>query len=266
MLPPHCFVSFMLLLIDIGNTNITTGFCKGGIQDVIQQSTVMGKQYTEGLKVYIARHRMEKPDSAIICSVVPRVTPLLVEKLKKNFKIVPLKVNYKMQTGLKFCIKQPGKLGADRIANAVGAHNLYKGHLIVIDFGTATTFCVVSSKGEVKGGAIMPGLGISLVALSEKTAQLPRIRLNVPKKMLGGDTQNNILSGIILGHAGAVERIIRDLKRELVRDKQVRDKSAVKVIATGGFAHLMAAYVTQIKEINLHLTLEGLRLLHGMNV
>src|SRR3989338_519407 len=253
----------MLLLIDIGNTNITIGFYDKGIKNVWRLNTIPDSRDADGyfylLKGFVVHNKIKEPEGAVICSVVPQVTPLFIKAFRKIFGFEPLNVTYKLKTGLKFCIRKPQELGADRIANAVAAHKLYKGHLIVIDFGTATTFCVISAKGEYKGGAIMPGLEISAYILFEKTAKLPRVELRLPRKTIGDDTESNILSGIILGHAGAVERIIREIKAEITPDK------GINVIATGGFANLIVPYIKGIKKVNPFLTLEGLRIVYELN-
>lgn len=265
-----CVSLKMLLLIDIGNTNITIGFYDNGIKNILRLNTVLSgrdiEEYFYLLRGFILHHQMEEPEGAVICSVVPQITPLFMETLRKGFDFKPINVNHKLKTGLKFCIKNPDELGADRIANAVAAHKLYKGHLIVIDFGTATTFSVISAKGEYKGGAIMPGLGILVNALAEKTAKLPRIELKTPEKILGNDTESNILSGVILGHAGAVERIIKEFKAELSRNIKINNGIATNVIATGGFANFVVPHVKAIKEVNPLLTLEGLRIIYELNV
>ncbi len=252
----------MLLLADIGNTNITIGFYDNGFKNVWRLNTIPGgrdvDEYRYLLKGYISRHRIKEPEGSVLCSVVPQVTPVFAKAMKKCFNFEPLHVTYKLKTGLKFCIKKPADLGADRIANAAAARKLYKGHLIVIDFGTATTFCVISEKGEYKGGAIMPGPGMSAQLLFEKTAKLPKVELKPPNKTIGDDTESNILSGIIFGHAGAVERIIREIKAEIVERN-------INVIATGGYAHLIAPYIRGIKKVNPLLTLEGLRIIYKLN-
>jgi type III pantothenate kinase len=129
----------MLLLIDIGNTNITTGFYNGGINNVMRLKTTLSGQYVERVKAFIAQHRMKTPQHAIMCSVIPQVSRLFIKTLRKNLGLKPINVTYKLKTGLTFSIKKPAQLGADRLANAAAARMLYKGHLIVIDFGTATT-------------------------------------------------------------------------------------------------------------------------------
>lgn len=261
----------MFLLIDIGNTNTMIGFYDNGIKNIWRLSTILkGRdidEYSFLLKGFILHHQMEEPEGAVICSVVPQVTPLFMEALRRSFGFEPINVSYNLKTGLKFCVKNPEELGADRIANAVAAHKLYKGHLIVIDFGTATTFCVISSKGEYKGGSIMPGLSISANNLAEFTAKLPRIELKAPKKALGDDTESSILSGLIIGHAGAVERIIKEIKEEHSLNIEKRENIEVdtNVIATGGGADLVVPYIEGIKEINPFLTLEGLRIIYELS-
>jgi len=256
----------MLLLIDIGNSNITIGFYDGGIKNILRLKTDLKiKNIMDELKDFILKHRMKKPEDAIMCSVVPRVSPLLSGALKKSFGFMPLNVGHNLRLGLKFRMKNHAHLGADRIANAVAAHTLYYGHLIVVDFGTATTFCLISSNGEYKGGSIMPGIGISKDVLAEKTAKLPKVRLKAPAKALGGNTESNILSGLFFGHAGAVERIIREIKHELANRMKNKNKIPICVIATGGFANLIAPYIKGIKKINPELTLHGLKIIYKLN-
>ena len=253
----------MLLLIDIGNTSTTLGFCKNGII----KNTHNVKTVTEGrdiddysrlIRNIVRDRKLEKPDGAVMCSVVPGITPIFAGAVKNCFGFEPLNVNSRTKTGLTFSIKNMEALGADRIANAVAARKLYKGHLAVVDFGTATTFCVITEKGEYIGGAIMPGPGLSINSLAEKTAKLPRVELKPPMSIIGKDTAENILAGIILGHAGAVERIVREIKNELDPD--------LTLIATGGFTNLIAPYVKEITHINPLLSLEGLRLIYEMNL
>ena len=254
----------MLLLTDIGNTNITLGFYDRGIKKIFRLNTNpsdghmrSADEYAVLLKDYMIHNRIKKQQAAVICSVVPEVTPVFAGAVEKSFGIKPLFVSYKLKTGLKFKIKKPAGLGADRIANAVAARRLYKGDLIVIDFGTATTFCVVTAAGEYLGGAIMPGLNISAEALYEKTAKLPRVKPDKPGKIIGDDTASNILAGLILGHAGAVERLIKEIRKEIAKK--------VTIVATGGLAGLVVPYVNGIKEVNPYLTLEGLRFIHELN-
>ena len=252
----------MLLLIDIGNTSTTLGFCKNGIiKDTFRLETDaegLGIEKYSGLLSSIVQDRkMEKPDSASFCSVVPEITPILAGAVKKKFGIEPLNVTSGTETGLTFSIKNTEMLGADRIANAVAARNLYSGNLAVIDLGTATTLCVITEKGEYIGGTIMPGPGLSAGLLTEKTAKLPGVELKKPLSIIGKDTEENILAGIIFGHAGAVEKIVDEMKKELNRD--------LSLIVTGGYSDLIAPYIKGISHINPLLTLEGLRLIYELN-
>ena len=252
----------MLLLIDIGNTSTTIGFCdESGVTDMLRLSTVTGKrsarEYSYILKGIMEEHGMKAPDGAVVCSVVPEVTMLFARAIKKAFGIEPLNVDHEIKTGLKFRIKNAEGLGPDRIVNAVAARRLYDGLLIVIDFGTATTFCVVTEKGEYKGGAIMPGLALAADSLSAATARLPRVELKRPARVLGRDTNENILAGVVLGHVGAVERIISGIKKEIGGEPIV--------VATGGFSGLIAPYLKVIDHLNPLLTVEGLKFIYELN-
>ena len=251
-----------LLLIDIGNTNTTIAFYgNGGIKNILRLKTIIDgrdtEEYSYILDGFIMQHKMQAPEGAVICSVVPEVTPFLTNAVKKSFDAEPLNVNHKAKTGLKFLIKNREELGADRIANAVAAHEFYKGNIIVVDFGTATTFCVITEKGEYAGGAIMPGVVLSVHALAEKTAKLPLVELKAPDSILGKNTRENILTGIILGHAGAVERIINEIKTDIGKD--------FTVLATGGIVDSVSPYIKAIDYINPLLTLEGLRFIYELN-
>jgi type III pantothenate kinase len=252
----------MLLLIDIGNTNTTIGFHDNGeIRNILHFKTISGGRNTEEysyiLEGVISTQKLRKPGGAALCSVVPDVTPFITNALKKSFDLKPFIVNHDVNTGLEFLVKNVTELGADRIANAVAAYKRYKRDVIIIDFGTATTFCAVTEKGEYTGGAIMPGIALWAHALAEKTAKLPVISLRTPDSILGKNTRENIRSGVILGHAGAVERIIHDISEETGKE--------YTVLATGGLADLVTPYIKRIDHINPLLTLEGLRLIHEMN-
>lgn len=252
----------MILLIDIGNTNITIGFHNNDeIVNTLRIKSIPEGQdideFTQLLNDSVRQYKPEKPKGAVICSVVPETTSLIKNAIKKTYGIGPLNVNHTIRTGLNFLIKDAEGLGADRIANAVAAHKLYKGNLLIVDFGTATTFCVITAEGDYKGGAIMPGLALAADSLAEKTAKLPRIILKNPEKVLGSDTMENILTGLIFGHAGAVERIIKEIKKELNAD--------LSVIATGGLGSLITPYIESINHMNPLLTLEGLKFIYELN-
>jgi len=251
----------MLLLVDIGNTSITIGYAEGKtISATCRLKTSESGDSDECammLNSFIHDNQLPVPAGAALCSVVPGVTPAMLDAMKKSFGIEPVIVTSSIKTGLTFSITNPDGLGADRIANAAAARALYGGNLIIIDFGTATTFCVITGEGYYKGGVIMPGPGMSVDALAEKTAKLPRVSLARPKTVLGDDTAAHITSGIIFGQAGAVDRIVSEIEMEI--------QTKLAVIATGGYAELITPFI-KVDHINPHLTLEGLRVLYELNV
>ncbi len=253
----------MLLLIDIGNTDITTGLCEDrSVQYTLRLGTyiVAGdiEMFSSALGNFIRERGMPRPTGAAICSVVPRLTPLLTGALRRSFGIEPLILTHRLKTGLRFSVKNINGLGPDRIAGAAAARRLYMGNLVVVDFGTATTFNVVTEGGEYLGGAIMPGPGLSADSLAGRTARLPRVDLNAPVRLPGRDTAENIRAGVILGHAGAVERIIREMEKGL--------KTGLSLIVTGGFSGLITPHINiSPLDVNPLLTLEGLRLIYEMN-
>ncbi|GBE05297.1 MAG TPA: type III pantothenate kinase [Nitrospirae bacterium] len=262
----------MLLLIDIGNTSTTIGIYDNGVMNTLRLDSHIkirdASGYSSIIRNFVGQGHEGKPAGAVMCSVVPGLTPLFMEAVRTSYGIEPLNVDHSLKTGLKFSVKDPEELGADRIASAVAGRNLYTGDLIVVDFGTATTFCVITADNEYKGGSIMPGLGISADVLAEKTAKLPRVELKAPDKVPGDTPESNLLSGIILGHAGAVERIIKEIKKELFSEKTERagQSAEISVIATGGYADLVVPYIEGVKEINRFLTLEGLRIIYELNI
>jgi type III pantothenate kinase len=177
---------------------------------------------------------------------------------EKYFHIKPLIVGPDIVTGISILYDNPAEVGADRIVNAVAAYERYKRSIIVVDFGTATTFDYVSPRGEYMGGAIAPGIGISSDALFLRTSKLPRVEIVKPKKVVGKNTIQSIQSGLFFGYVGLVDGIVNRMKKEV--------RSNPKVIATGGLAELISGESQTIEEVNQFLTLEGLRIIHGRNV
>jgi type III pantothenate kinase len=248
----------MLLTIDIGNTTIKLGIFD---QEKLinhcsfpsdKEKTVA--QYGDSLLTWTASHKIS---AIIISSVVPFLTEILTRVSKHYFSISPIVVTANLNLGLKIKYLAPEEVGVDRLVSAVAAYHIYRCPLIVVDFGTATTFSAVSREGEYLGGAIAPGIKMSLDFLHEKTALLPQVELALPKNVIGRDTVTNIQSGIIYGFAGLAEGIIRRMKVKL--------SSGAYIIATGGWAHLIAKECPLIDEIDQFLTLKGLRIIYEKN-
>ena len=254
----------MLLAIDIGNTNIVFGVYEGKNiidywrinSDHHKTADEYGILFFEALKS--ANVIIKKIDNVIIASVVPPLTSVIKRMIQRYFKINALIIDENTRTGLiKICYENPKDVGADRIVNAVAAYTIYCEPVIIIDFGTATTFCAVGRGPEYLGGVIAPGIMISLEALFQRTAKLPKVILEPPKTVIGRDTISSIQSGIIYGYAGLVDEIIGRIKKEMDGEPYV--------VATGGLAEIIAPHTRNIKEINPMLTLEGLRLVFEMN-
>jgi len=193
-----------------------------------------------------------------ISSVVPTMMGALEEMCRKYFNIEPLIVGPGVKTGINIRYENPKEVGADRIVNAVAAYEIYGGPIIVVDFGTATTFCAISEKGEYLGGCIAPGITISTEALYQRAAKLPKVELVKPPQVICKNTVNSIQAGIVYGYIGLVDHIVKLMKKELGRED-------TKVIATGGLAGMIAEGSGTIQEIAPYLTLEGLRIIYQRN-
>jgi len=254
----------MLLAMDIGNTNIVFGvYDDRKLVSYWRIATDRSKTADEYGLILVQLFSYEKLgldliDGIIISSVVPPIMYSIEHMCRKYFEIIPLVVGPGTKTGMNIRYDNPKEVGADRIVNAVAAYEKYGGPDIIIDFGTATTFCAVSEKGEYLGGAIAPGIKISSDALFEKTARLPRVEFIKPDTVIAKNTVNSIQSGLIYGYVGLVDYMVKRMTDELNSGKP-------HVIATGGLARLIASESETIDVIDNLLTLEGLRIIYGRN-
>lgn len=254
----------MILVFDVGNTNIVLGAYKEDkLLDFWRVSTDTGKTADEyGIiikQMFIHQgYSIDDVKAVIISSVVPPMMYTLEHMSRKYFKKEALVIGPGIKTGMNIKYDNPKEVGADRIVNAVAGYEMYGGPLIIVDFGTATTYCAISKNGEYLGGAISPGIRISMDALYQRTAKLPRVELLKPDTVICKNTISSIQSGVVFGYVGQVDYIVRRMKKELGDED-------TKVIATGGLSKLIASESETIDVVNGLLTLEGLRIIYDRN-
>jgi type III pantothenate kinase len=251
----------MLLVIDVGNTNTVMGVYEG--QNLICDWRIRTEHNTteDEFNLLVSglmagqNIRPSQIQDTIISNVVPPTVRILDSFCRKYLNHNPIWVDARTSSGMPILYGNPQEVGADRIVNAVGAYAKYPKSLIVIDFGTATTFDAVSEKGEYLGGAICPGIIISSEALFMRASKLPRVEIfTPPNQVIGKDTISSIQSGIIFGYAGLVDGIVNRMSEEMGTNP--------KVIATGGLATLIDSVCRVIEEIDPNLTLDGLRIIY----
>lgn len=253
----------MLLTIDIGNTNVTMGVFRGeelvATWRLATDTHRMPDEYALLIRSLLPLKDVAPHDIHCIalCSVVPPLTRVFEEMSTAYFGIDPLVVGTGTRTGVRILYENPRDVGADRVVDAAAAFTLYGGPIIVVDFGTATVFDAVSQDGDYLGGAIASGINLTAEALFERTSQLRRVELVPPKTAIGRNTAASIQSGIIFGHVGMVEAMVRRFKAEIGED--------TKVVATGGMAPLIQKETSIFDAVNPDLTLIGLRLIYQMN-
>ncbi|HZT23731.1 MAG TPA: type III pantothenate kinase [Verrucomicrobiae bacterium] len=244
---------FMLLLLDLGNTHTHLGLAdERRVRRLIHFPT---REWFDGgasarVKKFVGA---EKISGAALCSVVPRATPLVRRMIRAFWKLDTLELNFRTVRGVGIDYPRPETIGADRLANAVAAKQHFGAPVVVVDFGTAVTFDVVNAAGRYAGGVIAPGLAAMTDYLHEKTALLPRIRIREIRSVVGKSTEQAMLIGAVHGYRGLVRELIAELKRALQAER-------LPVVATGGYAELMAAKLPEISAVKPDLTLEGLRL------
>ena len=250
----------VLLVVDIGNTNIVVGFFHRGdlVQTARWQSDVqrMPDEYAALLDWALRRQGfgLDQVSGLAIASVVPPLTAVFEEVARRYGGVEPLVVTSEVDAGLPLRVDHPREVGADRIANAVGVRRRYGTPAIVVDLGTATTLDIVSADGAYLGGAIAPGVRTALEGLWQRTFRLPRIDLRLPSSPIGRNTVHAIQVGTIMGHAALVDGLVERVAREL--------EGVPHVVATGGFAPLVAPASTAIQVVDVDLTLHGIRFIY----
>ncbi|WNF37061.1 type III pantothenate kinase [Bacillaceae bacterium IKA-2] len=254
----------MIFVLDVGNTNIVLGVYDG--EELKYNWRVeTNRQKTEDefgmlIKQLFANEEltMKAIDGIIISSVVPPIMYALERMCKKYFSITPMIIGPGIKTGLNIKYDNPKEVGADRIVNAVAAIEAYGSPLIIVDFGTATTYCYINEEKQYMGGAIAPGIGISTEALYNRASKLPRIEIAKPKDVIGKNTVSAMQSGILYGYVGQVEGIVNRMK--------LQTKHSPTVIATGGLAPLIAKESTVVDVVDPFLTLKGLKMIYMKNI
>jgi type III pantothenate kinase len=253
----------MLLAVDIGNTNTVFGLFVGAELRLDWRAETRvertGDEYAALMRGLFELSGMQLGDvtAGIISSVVPPATAPMERFFSRYLKLAPLIVGPGVKTGMPILYENPREVGADRIVNAVAAYAKYPQGAVVVDFGTATTFDVVTDKGEYAGGIIAPGLMVSADALFRSTAKLPRVEVTRPKNAIGRNTVASIQAGLVFGYAGLVDSLVTRIRAEA--------RFSPRVVATGGIAPLIAGESSTIEECDELLTLRGLQILHERN-
>lgn len=253
----------MLIVFDIGNTTTSFGLFRGKklLADwkIKSDREKTADEYGITVSNLLSHSHFgdQKIKGAIISSVVPPLTPIIQSACEKFFNIKPMVVGPGIKTGIPILYENPAEVGSDRIVMACAAHEKYGGACLVVDFGTATTFDVISEKGEYLGGAIAPGIQISAEALYLRTARLPRIEVRKPKSVIGRSTVASMQSGLYFGYIGLVRNIISQIAAEL--------STRPRVVVTGGLAGLVVGEIPEIDFQEPNLVLEGLRLIYQKN-
>ena len=254
----------MILTIDVGNTNINCGlFADSGLVTTFRltsKQAYTSDEYGMALIQLLKMNEISKSDikGIVLASVVPGVMHALNGALIRYIGAAPLIIGPGVKTGIKIITENPREIGANRIATAVAGYELYSGPVLVLDFGTATTYDLVTADGCFSAGITAPGLRISAKAMWEKTARLPEVEIKKPKSILAQETISSIQAGLVYGQIGQTEYIVNQVKKET-------GYTDLKVVATGGLGRIIAEETEVIQVFNSHLTLEGLRIIYQKN-
>ena len=255
--------SVMFLAVDVGNTNVTFGLWdKSTLLHTFRASsdrTRTADEYAVLIQQMLTLRKVEdgRIEGAIIASVVPQLTESLVNAIRMAYAREPLIVGTGLRTGMPILCENPREIGADRIVNSVAAFERLHQAVIVVDFGTATTFDCVSKAGEYLGGAIVPGITVSLDGLFTRAARLSHVELVDPPRALGRNTAQALQSGIVFGYASLVDGLVRRLRQEMGGE--------IRTLATGGLATLVTKHAETIEAVDDNLTLQGLQILYSRN-
>ena len=254
----------MLLAIDVGNTNTVCGAFRGERLIASWRVSSDGERTADewaALLFGLLAYRGLRPEDirgVVAASVVPPVTATLESFVREYLHLEMFSVGPGIKSGVHILLENPKEVGADRVANALAGYHVHGGPVIIVDFGTATTFDAVSGRGEYLGGAIAPGIAISMEALFRYTAKLPRVELTRPLHAIGRNTVEGMQSGIMFGYVGLVEGLVRRFREQLGQH--------TKVVATGGLADAIARETRAIDVVDPNLTLTGLRMIYELNV
>jgi type III pantothenate kinase len=263
-----CYAPGVLLVIDVGNTNTVLGLYQYGPASppalvhhfrIATNRAATSDEMGELILSLIERRRIQVRDieGSMLASVVPQLNRIFVEACTRSFGSAPIVVGPGVKTGMPILVDQPNEVGADRIVNAVAGYAKFKQALVIVDFGTGTTFDAVTDRGEYLGGAIAPGIDISMDALFSRAAKLPRVELKRPPKVIGKNTIHALQSGLLYGYAGLVDELVTRMKAELA--------VPTRVVATGGLAFLFEGVSRTLEVVDEFLTLDGLRIRYDLN-
>ena len=254
----------MIMVVDVGNTNITLGlFREKNLMGSFRMTTKRPRTSDEYGTILQSMAQsagvtLDDIEAVVVASVVPKVMHALVNSIRKYIHVEPFIITWEAETGIRFVTENPAQIGADRIVDAAAGYALYGGPIIVIDFGTATTYDLISENGEFLACVIAPGIQISANALWGEAAKLPEIEIKKPESILGRETVSSMQAGLVYGQIGQTEYIVNEMKKAAGLDN-------IKVVATGGLGVILANETTVIDEYDRILTLKGLQIIYEKN-